>query len=150
MATLAQIQAAVNARLADFWDKVRTKQENYRTNHGRYWQGLVFSTVPDDGALVTPDFTVCPADQYTLTYSDPGPQGQVTEIRTMRSWAWASVGSDLPSQVEAQMRIDVYEGPPGTHGYRLTCRVSKNGITYRRTGHVEMGTVVTTGSWAAE
>lgn len=132
MATLVQIQAPVNARLADFWPKVKTKQATYASNHaGRYWQGLVFSTVPDDGALITPDFTVKPADQNT-------------------SWSDVSVASDLPATVEAQMRIDVYEAPGPHFGFFLTVRVSKSGITYRRVGHVEDNVEVTTGSWAAE
>lgn len=131
MATLAQIQAAVNSRLADFWGKVQTKEATYFANKGRYWQGLVFSMVPDDGALVTPDYTVKPEDQNS-------------------SWSDVSASADLPAQVEAQMRIDVYEAPGGVHGFALTVRVSKSGVTYRRTGIVESGSVVTTGSWEAE
>lgn len=131
MATLAAIKAAADARLADFFPKVRTKQETYFGSHGKYWQGIAFSTVPDDGALVTPDYGLKPTDQNA-------------------SWSDASAASELPSTVEAQLRCDVYAGPGGVHGYFLTARVSKSGTTYRRTAQVEMGTVVTTGTWGAE
>jgi hypothetical protein len=127
--TLAQIQTAVNSRLSTFWSGFRTKQTAYKAAHGRYWQGLVFSSVPDDGALVTPNYNLV--------------AGSHTD-----SWA-AILNGDLPSQVEAQMFCDTYEAPEGIHGYFLTCRVSKSGVTYERVAQVENGGLVTTGSWAA-
>lgn len=132
MATLAQIRNAVDARLADFFPKIRARQEQYAGNHGgNYWQGIAFSTVPDDGALVSPDYSVRPTDQPS-------------------SWADAGVDADLPAGVEAQLRIDVYGAPGGHYGYFVTARISKNGITYGRTARVEDGVVLTAGSWAAE
>ena len=131
MATLAQIQTAVNARLSDFLPKVRTRQETYFANHGKYWQGIAFSTVPDDGALVTPNYSLKPTDQNS-------------------SWADAGVNADLPAQVECQIAIHVYEKPGSVFGYVVVVRVSKAGTTYRRTGQVESGAVVTTGSWGQE
>lgn len=132
MATLQAIQDAVNARLSDFLPKVRARQSAYFANHGRFWQGIAFSTLPpDDGALVTPNFNLKPSDQNS-------------------SWADAGVNADLPAQVECQIAIHTYQKPGSVFGYFVVVRVSKNGTTYRRTGQVEMGAVVTNGSWAAE
>lgn len=131
MATLAQIQTAVNNRLSTFLPLIRTRQETYFANHGRYWQGIAFSSVPDDGALVTPNYNLKPTDQNS-------------------SWADAGVNADLPAQVEAQIAIHTYEAPGSVFGYFVVVRVSKNGTTYRRTAQVEAGAVVTTGSWRVE
>jgi hypothetical protein len=126
--TLATLQAAVNTRLVDFWPKFRTKQTAYKVVNGRYWQGLVFSAVPDDGALVSPNYSLVAGSHAA-------------------SWS-AFVNGDLPATVEAQMFCDTYEAQDGIHGYFLTCRVSKSGVTYERVAQVENGALVTTGSWA--
>lgn len=126
--TLLQIQTQVNQRLSVLWPKVKTRQETYRSNKGRYWQGLLFATPPDDGATCTPN-----------TALTAGPQNT--------SWAVA-INSDLLASEVAALRIDTYEAPGGVHGYYCTCFVSKNGTTYARTAHVENGSEVTTGSWA--
>lgn len=127
--TLANLQAAVNNRLSTFWPAFRSKQTAYKAAVGRYWQGLVFSSVPDDGSLVSPDFSLVAGPENT---------------------SWTSfVNGDLPATVEAQMWCDTYEEPGNIHGYRLTCRVSKSGVTYERVAWVENGALKTTGSWAA-
>lgn len=126
---LATLQTAVNNRLATFWPAFRTKQTAHKAAVGRYWQGIVFSSVPDDGALVSPDYSLVAGPQNT---------------------AWSAfINGDLPATVEAQMRCDTYEAPEGVHGYRLTCRVSKGGIVYERVAWVEDGALKTTGSWAS-
>ena len=149
MATLLQIQSAVNSRLADFFPKVRVRQETYRANRGVYWQGIAFSSVPDDGALATPDFTKAPTDRYDYTPPVRDINGVITipEIKAFHSWARTGVNADLPAGVEAQLSCDVYEGPAGVHGYYLVAKVSKNGVTYQRVAQVENGVVITTGSW---
>ena len=127
--TLANLQTAVNNRLATFWPAFRSKQTAYKAINGRYWQGLVFSTVPDDGALVSPNYSLVAGPQNT---------------------AWSTfVNGDLPATVEAQMWCDTYEAPGDTFGYTLTCRVSKGGVTYERIAWVEDGALKTTGSWAS-
>lgn len=148
MATLAQIQSAVNARLADAFPKFRTRQETYRAAKGRYFQGLVWSSVPDDGALVSPNLATAPSDCFDPEVRDE--DGEIVTPAVPHSWNFIGFNADLPATVEAQIRCDVYEAPGGVHGYRLTCRVSKAGVTYARTAQVEMGAVVTTGAWGAE
>lgn len=148
MATLTQIRDAVNARLADWWPKFRAKQETYRATHGRYFQGLVWSSVPDDGATVSPNLALAPSDCFTPAVR--GADGEIVTPAVPHSWTHFGAGADLPAQLEAQFRCDVYQGPGGVHGYYLVARISKDGVTYRRTGQVEMNTVVTTGSWSAE
>jgi hypothetical protein len=129
--TLAQIKAAVNARLADFWPKVKAKEETYAGNHGgRYWQGIIFGTPPDDGALCVANYAVKPTDQNT-------------------SWSDVSAASDLPASVEAALQIDVYQAPGGIFGYYCTAYVTKAGVTYTRTAQVEAGVEITTGTWSA-
>lgn len=148
MATLLQIQTAVNSRLADLFPKFRNRQEIYRANHGRYFQGLVWSSVPDDGATVAPNLSLAPSDCFSPAVRDS--EGNIVTPLTTHSWTFLGAGADLPAQVEAQFRCDVYLAPGGVHGYYLTCRMSKSGVTYRRTAEVRMNEVVSTGSWSAE
>ena len=130
--TLTQIRNAVNARLATLWPAIMAKQENYfaaKSAQGtpRYWQGLLFATPPDDGALCTPDMTLKAGNENT-------------------TWQTALNG-DIPGTIEAAFRIDTYEAPGGVHGYYCTCLVTKTGVTYGRTAQVENGVEITTGSW---
>lgn len=128
MATLAAIQGQVNSRLSVLWPKVKTREAAYFAAHGRFWQGILFAVPPDDGATCVPDLTLV-----------AGPQNV--------SWQ-SAVNGDVGSTEVASFRIDTYEAPGGIHGYFCTCLVTKNGNTYGRTAHIEMGTEITTGSWA--
>lgn len=152
MPTLQQIRDAVNARLADLWPKFQNRQATYFANHGRYFQGLIWSSVPDDGATVSPNLSVAPNDCFTPVPAVLNVQGEIVTPATTipHSWSHFGAGADLPAQVEAQFRCDVYQAPGGVHGYRLTCRISKDGVTYSRTGEVRAGEVVSTGTWGAE
>lgn len=130
MATLAQIQSAVNSRLAVLWPKVKTREETYFGNKGRYWQGLLWASPPDDGATCVPDLNLVAGAENT-------------------AWSSALNGDTLAAEVMA-LRIDTYEAPGGVHGYYATCIVTKAGLTYKRTAQVEMGVEITTGSWQQE
>ena len=130
--TITQIRSVVNARLADLWPKFMVKEEAYRAAHGTYAQLLPLSAVPGDGALVSPDGNLAPSDRPLST-------------------ANLLLAADLPASLEAQFQCDVYghgvRGAPGEQGYRLTCRVSKSGVTYARTAWVHDGVEQTTGAW---
>lgn len=128
MATITQIRNAVNARLAALWGPFKVRQEAYRLAHGVYAQLLPLSSVPDDGALVTPNANLAPSDRPGCTAS-------------------ALLFSDLPAQLEMELRCDVYGRPDGTQGYYATCTVSKAGATYTRTAWVHDGVEQTTGAW---
>lgn len=128
MATLAQIQTTVNTRLATLWPKVKTREEARFAAVGRYWQGLLWATPPDDGATCVPNLSLVAGPQNT-------------------SWN-SAVNGDVNATESMAVRIDTYEAPGGVHGYFCTCIVTKNGLTYARTAQVEMGVEITTGSWA--
>lgn len=128
MPTLTQIRNAVNARLATLWPAFKTRQEAYRLAHGTYAQLLPLSSIPDDGALVTPNTTRAPSDRPGCTAS-------------------ALLSTDLPAQLEMELRCDVYGNPGGAQGYYATCTVSKAGTTYSRTAWVHEGVEQTTGTW---
>lgn len=154
---LADIKAAVNARLASLWPAFKAKQEAYRATHGRYWQGLpLLAAVPDDGVTVAPTLTVAPNDCYHTieqgTETVPAMDGGTTQVpkRVRVPHDWTFLGAALPAQVEAQFTCDVYCAPGGIHGYYLTARVSRLGKTYRRTAHVLDGVEQTTGTWSIE
>lgn len=129
MATLAAIQSAVNSRLSVLWPKVKTRQDTYFGNKGRYWQGLLWATPPDDGATCAPNLSLVAGAQNV-------------------SWT-AAVNSDVNASEVMACRIDTYEKPGGVHGYYCTVLVTKNGTTYARTAWVESGVEQTTGSWVA-
>lgn len=116
MATRAQIEAAVDNRLANLWSAIQNKEDQYAANHnGRYWQGLrTMSFTPADGTTALPDIGQnCPTDQ----------QGQ----------PWPN--AILTTPMEMALRIDVYDGPQGD-GYQATVYVSIAGGTWYRTQQV--------------
>jgi len=143
MATLLNIKKAVNDELAILWPKIQQAQEAWRTRTGTYCQVLPLSVVPDDGQDTAPDYSSCPSDQYELYR-----EGEELLQR------WTGIASDLfaglglPVTLKAELRVDVYQIPEGVHGYRATVRVSKGGLVYSRTAHVEDGAEVTTGAWS--
>jgi hypothetical protein len=121
MATLAQVRTRVNAWLADRWPIVVARQENYRANRGRYWQGLLsHSIVPAhtngaDGDAVADRLTQNPSDQFD-TWKNVFPE-------------WD--GAPLP----AAIRCDTYSGPLGD-GYCVTIFIRFNGTLYSRSQNV--------------
>jgi len=114
-ATPAEIRAAIDARLAQLWPVVQTKEANYLAAHGHYWQGLRTHrfTLPADGALVTPDIgALTPTDQ-----PDPWPSA-ITTIN-----------------LEMALVIDVYDGPLGD-GYVASVWVMIGGRVWMRSAQV--------------
>lgn len=84
-----RLQTFAQSILNDF----TTRQEAYRASRGRYWQGIKTPALtPLAGAPVAPDLTLRPTDQAE---------------------SWAAAGVPLPAQVEASIRVDVYQGPGG-------------------------------------
>lgn len=113
MATLAQIRAAVDARLVALWPAVVAKQDAYAANHGgRFWQGLVTHGVnPSEGNTALPTIgTLCPSDQL----GEPWP----VAVRN--------------TAIEMAVRCDCYDGSQGT-GYAVTVWVAVLGTVYSRT-----------------
>jgi hypothetical protein len=116
MATLAQIRDAVDARLANLWPAIQTRQATYAANHnGRYWQGLrTHSVNPAEGNTVLPNIgTTCPTDQ-------PGEPWPLSIRQT---------------PIEMAAVIDVYDGPLGV-GYQANVFVAVLGNVYTRTAQV--------------
>lgn len=151
MATLAAIKAAVNARLASLWPVVKTKQEAYRAAKGHYFQGILTSAPPDDGATVAPSLSNAATDQYDYTPPVLDINGTITvpEVKTFHSWSYFGINGTLPAQIECAVEMSAYEAPGGVHGYYCTVSVTKAGITYTRTAQVEQGVELTTGSWSS-
>ena len=101
--TARQIQDAIDGGLEAQWAEILRRQAEYRSAHGRYFQGLPTHTeVPADGAEVAPDrLGAHPTDQ--------------AEDWQAMGWPTAGAGKSLA-------RIDTYDGPQGT-GFALTLRV---------------------------
>lgn len=114
--TLAQIRTLVDDWLAPKWVTVQTRQAEFRTANGHYFQGLITHAgiVPADGTdLATNNTAVTPTDQ-------PEP--------------W-SVLVTLPAVAPCALRLDVYHGPLGD-GYAATVFVKVLTKYYARTVQV--------------
>ena len=122
MPTLAQMRDKVDAWVTAKWPTIVARQENYRTNRGRYWQGLpTHSTCPahengKDGDSLGDRLTASPDDQAFSTWLNVFPE-----------WALEL----LPACV----RVDTYDGPGG-QGWVLTIMARHNGTMYRRSQNV--------------
>jgi hypothetical protein len=121
MPSLNQVRTKVNDWLSNRWPALVNFQENYFTNHGRYWQGLAtHSSYPaftnsTDGDSV-PDRLAIKASDVAETWLD-----------NFSNWG----GVELP----CQFIIDVYDGPDGK-GWVGKVRVSFNGTIYERAQNV--------------
>lgn len=115
MATLTQIQNAIDSWMSSNQAKLVAAQNAYYASHGRYFQGITTpATLPDDGATVVADYAKKPTDQ-------------------LEKWSDVFTGGNLlPGNVPAQITIDVYDGPLG-RGWMATLRFTKTGVTYRKT-----------------
>jgi len=94
--------------------KLKTFQDTYYKDHGKYFQGVNSKNITPDincGA-VPPDLTGKPTDQ----------------IETLES-LWDYVA--LPDVLEYTIRVDVYEGPSGA-GYVLVVTALVDGVTWER------------------
>lgn len=129
MATVAQIQTAINTWVSNRIATIRTRQETYAANHGgRYWQARwTHSTEPVDGAATAPDTaSQTPHDQ-------PG--------------GWAIVNYSLPATLPLRARFDVWKSPQGW-GWTLIARFKAlNGDIYERRWH-GAGPGDTSAAWA--
>ena len=121
MATLNQMRNAIDTFVTNHWATIVARQENFRANRGRYWQGL-------------PTHFVCPAHANNTDGSkvgdrlDEGPGDQFS--------TWLNVFPEWLSELlPACVRIDVYDGPQG-QGWVLTVEATHNGTTYRRSQNV--------------
>jgi streptogramin lyase len=121
MATLNQVRTKVDDWLALKWPTVKSRQQTYFDNHGRYWQGLItHSSVPvfttnSDGDAIPDDLSFKPTDGL-LSWEDIFPDWE---------------GALLPCAI----KIDVYDGPQGM-GYVGVVFVRYNGTVYSRSQNV--------------
>lgn len=112
--TPADIKNAVDARLAQLWGVIQSRQDAYFQANGRFWQGLRTHTVtPNDGNTATPTVgTRTPSD-----LTDPWPPA----IRN--------------TPIEMALQVDAYDGPLGK-GYVGTVQVTIGGRTWQRSAQV--------------
>lgn len=121
MATLAQLRTRVDSWLASHWPAFVARQENYFTNRGNYWQGLLTHSVTpahtngSDGDSVADRINIHPTDQFE------------DWITAFPEWE----GMALPAAV----KVDTYDGPAGK-GYCATIYVRHNGVLYSRAQNV--------------
>lgn len=115
MATITQIQNAVDSWVSSNQAKLVAVQDAYYASKGRYFQGITTpAALPDDGATVVADYTKKPTDQ-------------------LEKWSDVFTGGNLlPGSIPAQITIDVYDGPLGK-GWAATLRFTKSLQTYRKT-----------------
>lgn len=123
MPTLAQCRDTIDTFVTNRWPTIVARQENFRSNKGRYWQGLPTHTVipawlsNQDGSALGDRLNISPDDQGAFS-------------------TWANVFPEwLTDLLPAQLRVDVYDGPQG-QGWTLTATVTHNGNKWRRVVNV--------------
>lgn len=121
MPTLTQARTAVDNFVSNRWATIVARQENYRANRGRYWQGLrTHSTTPAwssaaDGSSAGDLLGSHPTDQFE---------------------DWLSVFPEwLAEALPCSVQVSAYDGPQG-QGWVLELEVIYNGTTYRRVVNV--------------
>lgn len=121
MPTLSQLRDRVDAFIADKWPTLVARQENFRANRGRYWQGLRTHTiVPQhdngkDGSSAGDRLAATPNDHFE------------NWLNVFPEWD----GVPIP----CSLTVDTYDGPGGM-GWVAKIEVSFNGKTYERAGNV--------------
>ena len=119
MATIAQIQAAIDAWMLSNQQKFVRRQDKYFPVNRRYFQGIMTPAVaPDDGAVIALDWDKKPTDQ-------------------IESWRDVFVndadGNDvLPANGPVQIRMDSYHSPFG-HGWLIALQGTKDEVLWFRT-----------------
>lgn len=119
--TLIQTRNRIDAWLFAHWPTFVARQENYLTNRGNYWQGLLTHTVTpshttgNDADSIADRISIHPTDQFE------------DWITAFPEWS----GVTLPAAV----KVDVYSGPQGK-GYCATIYVRFNGVLYSRAQNV--------------
>jgi hypothetical protein len=123
MPTLNQIRTAIDNFVDNRWPTIVARQENYRTNQGRYWQGLKTHLVAPAHTSSTDGSKV-----GDLLDQSPDDQGEFsTWLNVFPEWL-----SDL---LPALIKVDVYDGPQG-QGWTLTVEATHNGNLWRRVVNV--------------
>jgi hypothetical protein len=123
------IEANINSFLGPLIGSITAGQATYRSSRGgrgaNFWQGIVSSTPPDDGALIPPVLSRKPAG----------------DANADRKESWAEFGTNSPVPIvwpatwPASLRVDEYLGPRGA-GWELTATYTKAGRTYARRHHI--------------
>jgi hypothetical protein len=106
----------INSRMGTHMGTIAIAQAGYFATHGHYAQGLLtHSAPPADGEVV-------PADR-------------LTDHPTDQPYSWADLattyGLTFPSQPQAAVRVDTYNGPAG-QGYVIVVMVEINEVLYQR------------------
>lgn len=115
MATAQQIRDQVDAKLANLWTAIQTKENSYFAANGRYFQGLKTHTLtPKDGAETTPDVGT------KTPHYQPDP------------WPLAIRNTAMPMTLE----IHQYVTPDGTAGYQASVTVQIGADIWERTAQV--------------
>jgi hypothetical protein len=121
MPTLNQVRTRIDSFVSEKWPTIVARQENFRTNRGRYWQGLLtHSQIPEHtsstwGEALADKLSENPSDQFE-NWSAVFPE-------------W--VAELLPCAVQC----DTYDGPQG-QGWTLTVWGFHNGDLWTRTVNV--------------
>lgn len=121
MPTLNQVRNAVDNFVTNRWATVVARQENFRTNRGRYWQGLR-------------THTNCPAWSNAVDGSAAGDLLGTHPTDQFEDWL-AVFPEWLAELLPACLQVTAYDGPAG-QGWVLAVEVMHNGNKYRRVVNV--------------
>jgi len=114
---LSDLRFRVDTWLTNHFSLLNSRQNTYKTAHGKFFQGFItHSVVPNQTDSTTNDV---PANQLTLHPSD-------------QTENWTDLIPELSSEnMAGAIKIDVYKGPTG-FGWVVSVYVKYNGTIYRR------------------
>jgi len=107
------IQNQIDTQMETLRDNLAAGQTAYLASNSKYWQGILFSAVPADGGVATPDKSKKPTDQ---------------------SESWNDFGVIIPASPKCAMAVDVYDGPDGK-GYVIRGHIKIAGQEWYRVRH---------------
>jgi len=109
MATLKQVRDKADAKLAQFWSALQTKQAAYYAKHGKYFQ-----------LMVTGGRGVDQGEEYDFVLRHPSDEPHAIDV----DFPWTD---KLPFEIQ----VDEWVGPNG-EGYKAQVWVDYNGTIYSR------------------
>ena len=123
MPTLANVRTRVDNWLADKWPTIVARQDNFYTNRGRYWQGVMTHTQGNIPRHLSASYNPTVPDQLDFNTTDNFDN-------------WRAVFPEWDGvPIDAAVKCDVYEGPQGK-GWCATPYVYFNGTLYSRSQNV--------------
>lgn len=114
--TLTLLRDAVDSKLANLWPRIVTRQTNFFSTHGRFWQGLWSHSIAPRTTTADPIEQEAPPDTLNQT-------------PTNESTGWTEI-ENFPTQLAFRIRMDAWEAE--IHGFTGIIQVRHNANLYQK------------------